>query len=516
MPATLDRSENQPGAQPSGPDRDGDVRAMARDVVESARRAQTAWAMTPVRERLKRIAAARRLIASRSAEFARCASRLLSPAESLAVEVLPLVEACRFVERRAERLLAPRREARRGRPLWLTGVDLEIRREPLGVVLAIGPANYPLFLAGSQVVQGLAAGNAVIVKPGVGGTDASVALRDVLVEAGVDPALVPVLPEDPAAARAVIEEGVARVFLTGSAPTGEAVLATCAPRLIPVTTELSGNDAVFVMRGADLDLVTEALIFGSRLNVGSTCISPHRVFVPRDLRPALEKRLAGRARRVGAEWDRHGAASRIQKNVAGLVDEAVRGGARLVAGDAASNDPSVPIVLADVEASMDVVREDVPFPLVALIDVDDEDAALRANALCPYALGASVFGEETAARRFAQRVEAGVVTVNDVVAPVGDPRMPFGGRKRSGFGVTRGAEGLLEMTALKAISVRRRFWFHLDEEDPLDSELFSDYLIAAHGRGLAVRLRAAAALLRGLVRRGSRKKNSDSTRRKES
>ena len=135
----------------------------------------------------------------------------------------------------------------------------------------------------------------------------------------------------------------------------------------------------------------------------------------------------------------------------------------------------------------------------------------RANA-SPYGLGASVFGGASEARVVAGRLKAGVVTVNDLIVPTADPRLPFGGRGLSGFGVTRGAEGLLEMTAPKAVAVRRlpgvltrrfaRPHRHFEPNLPEDEALFQAWLAVAHGGSLGSRLAAVPGLVRALVARG--------------
>ena len=173
----------------------------------------------------------------------------------------------------------------------------EIHREPLGVVLIIGPGNYPLFLPGVQLIQALAAGNAVLLKPGIGGTPAAQALSKLVIRAGIDPQLVAVLAESREAAGCAIEAHPDKVLFTGSAATGEKILEQLAPHLIPATMELSGCDAVMVRADADLELVVRALVFGLRLNAGATCMSPKRVLVHRSIATELEGRLAENLRR---------------------------------------------------------------------------------------------------------------------------------------------------------------------------------------------------------------------------
>ncbi|RME75449.1 MAG: aldehyde dehydrogenase family protein [Planctomycetota bacterium] len=116
---------------------------------------------------------------------------------------------------------------------------------------------------------------------------------------------------------------------------------------------------------------------------------------------------------------------------------------------------------------------------------------------------ATPWRRDLAAARFAERVDAGVVVINDVIVPTADPRLPFGGRRASGFGVTRGREGLLEMTQVKAIALRAgTFRPHLDPAMPRDADLFRAYLGAVHGRGLLGRVRVLLCLVRSLIRLG--------------
>ncbi len=400
------------------------------------RAAQAAWAARPLSERLRAVRNLRHGIAAHGARLARAAGGGIDRPEPevLSAEVVPLADACRFLEREAPRLLAPRRLGSAGRPAWLFGVESEVRREPLGLILVIAPCNYPVFLPGTQTVQALAAGNAVLWKPGRGGSAAARAFAEIAAAAGVPDGVLTVLSEEPEAAREAIAAGVDKVLLTGSAATGREVLGELSGRLIPATMELSGDDPMIVLPGADLARVARAVRFGRTLNGGATCIAPRRIMVLGDQLSALRERL----------------------------------------------DPGLP-----------------------LTPVSSLEEALAEAARSPYALGASVFGPEAEAVALAGRLRAGVVVVNDVIVPTADPRLPFGGRGESGFGVTRGAEGLLELTLPKVIAVRRaRRLFHLEDPDPADADLFHAYLTLAHAGGLRSRLRGAAGLLRALARRG--------------
>ncbi len=437
-------------------------------LLNTARAAGRAWAAAGLRTRLLVIGGVRRSIAADPAALARTIPR--NPADTLVAEVLPLAEAARFLVRRAPAILRPVRP-RGGRPLWLLGIRAEIRREPCGVVLILAPSNYPLFLAGAQALQALAAGNAVCVKPAPGCTAPMQALADLLRRAGLPEGVFTVLPEDagPEAAGA----GFDRIVLTGSAETGQRVLHAAADTLTPCTMELSGADAVFVLPGADLPLVASCLAYGLRLNGGATCIAPRRVFVgteaAAELGQALLKRLPGVPDAL--------VPPAIAARLAALAENAVDAGAHMLAAG-----PGRPLVLTGATSDMALLQQDVFAPWLAIVPVPDMAAALAAADACPFALGASVFGPADAARAFADRVRAGSVCVNDVIVPTADPRLPFGGRGRSGFGLTRGAEGLLEMTVAKTISIRRgRLRPHLQPATPRDAGNFSLMIALLHG-----------------------------------
>ena len=440
-----------------------------------ARLTRREWAATPLTSRLSVIARARHAIARDARVLAATLAR--PEADSLSAEILPLAEAAAFLVRRAPRILGTSRLNPAG-PLWLFGVRQEIRREPRGAVLILGPGNYPLFLPGAQALQALAAGNAVAIKPAPGKSEPMHALAALLAQAGLPEGLLTVLPED--AGPDAVRAGYDFIVLTGSAPTGVAVARVAAETLTPATMELSGVDAVFVLPGADLPLVAASLAYGLRLNAGSTCIAPRRVFVPRALEADLLSLLLARLPPPAA------IPAATAARLADLVADAERQGARVAARN--------PTVLAGATPEMQLLQQDVFAPWLALTPVADAEAALEAADLCPYALGASIFGPQPEATALAARIRAGSVCINDLIVPTADPRLPFGGRGQSGYGLTRGAEGLLEMTVAKTVSTRRgRFRPHLDARFSTDAPKLLALIQLLHGTW-ADRLNALKAL----------------------
>lgn len=469
--------------------------------LRAGREAQIRWAARLPAQRVHILRGAREDMAAGAVELAQLAACATGRpvAEKLSAEVLPLLEAFRFAERESPRLLATRRLGGRGRPWWLGSVQTEIRREPWGVVLIVGPSNYPLFLPGVQAVQALATGNAVVIKPGAQGREVMERLGAYLVRAGLDPRLWSVQPEDPEIAGELILDGVDKVVLTGSAQTGRAVLELCARTLTPATVELSGCDAMIVREDADLAMVTRALLFGLRLNAGATCIAPRRVLVARRLAERLEAHLASAL----DDCAKNVADAALSERLQPWIREALRHGATALSGGLREDGRvGLPLVLSGCRPENPLLREDVLAPVASLVFVDNDTEALAVLRRCPFSLGASVFTRDVAAGRvLATRIDAGFVTINDLIVPTADPRIPFGGRRRSGYGVTRGAEGLLEMTTAKVITRTRGVWRpHFDVSGVAEQTIFSAYIEAIHGGGWQRRLSATWRLLSALLR----------------
>ena len=461
--------------------------------VEARSEQQRRWAARPLAARLAVLAKARIIMAQYAEHFAEAISPALSrtKAETLVAEVLPLLDACRFLEREAPRLLRTRKLRRQGRPFWLRGVVAEIRREPLGRVLVIGPANFPLFLPGVQTLQALAAGNAVIWKPGAGGEPVAQLFARCLSEAGLPAGVLHITGEDVAFAEEAIAAVPNKVVFTGSSHTGRKLLQQLAPRLIPATLELSGTDAVIVLASADLAKVAKAVAFALRLNGGEVCMSPRRLLATAKtmnaLRPLLIEALQSVPPVVLSE--------RIASTLEAELHAAEQEGARLLG--VFSPKAQQPLLLDAATASMSLTQNSFFAPVLALMEVpSDEDSAAVHNR-SPYGLTVSIFGDERAALALAPQLKAGSVLINDIIAPTADPRLPFGGRGESGYGVTRGAEGLLEMTAIKVVQVRRnRSVRHYEPTTEGDVALFAGTIRAAHAASWRQRLSALAEIVR--------------------
>ena len=399
--------------------------------------------------------------------------------QTTVAEVLPLAAACRWLERHGRRTLRDRRLRLIRRPGWLPGVHGRVVREPHGAVLILGTWNYPIFLTGVQLLQALAAGNAVAIKPGRDCRRVSERLAWMLRDAGLPEGLLRVLDDSAATGEQAVAAGFDYIVLTGSAATGRKVLHAAAQTLTPCTVELSGSDAVLVGEDADVERAARCVAFGLSFNGGATCIAPRRVFVPDALADEFLAKLHEHLSDVVVPPS-------LRQAAVPLVADALRRGAtpgvppRGTASDGETapaaalpesrspSKPTPPVVLDRCTPEMRLLHSDVFAPVLAVVRcVDHADMLTKASA-CPYALGASVFGSDPALLS----VPAGCVTVNDLIVPTADPRVPFGGRGESGYGVTRGPEGLLAMTRPRVILRRRGTALpHLDPPHETDADL---------------------------------------------
>lgn len=474
---------------------------------------QLAWSQRKIAERTSILSKLRSLLVeSRHA----IADAIESPSrqdysETITSELMPLADAAKWLNKSAKRILAPRYLDGGGSPLWLGRLRSTVHRVPHGLVMVIGTWNYPLFLPGVQILHALAAGNAVVFKPAPGCERVSHLLTSLLIRAGVPSELIVLLDSSVESAQNAIETGVDKVIMTGSSRSGRTVLHSLAESLTPSVMELSGCDAMYVLPGADMHRVCDLLVFGLRLNGGATCMAPRRVFVPKKSSEVFHRLLQQRLEDPRQKNWTTKLSPQTYQQLWDSVEDAILKGACVFSGEprrsalAPANQLPQPVVcghlvLTDVTTEMRLCSADIFAPVAMIIPVEDWSDALRADSRCPYALSASIFGPIEDAFRIVKFISAGFITINDVIVPSADPRLPFGGRGESGFGVTRGNEGLLEMTFPKVVSTRLGSWLpHAKQPEPSDQELLDGLLQFSHHNRLRVRFQGLLQTVRAAM-----------------
>ena len=392
--------------------------------------------------------------------------------EALAAVVVS-VDLIRYYRRAAPRHLA-RRRVSSGWMLWKSAY---VEREPLGVVGAITPWNYPLILAMDAVTSALATGNAVVVKPSEFTPMTPLMLPELCQEAGLPEGLVQVVTGDGSTGEALVQSGVDKISFTGSTVVGRKVMATAARSLTPVTLELGGKDPALVLEDADLDRAARGIAFGAFFNAGQTCISVERAYVVQEVAEEFTRRLVEVTRELrwgcDGDFDVGPMITEPQRTkVVRQIRDALAKGARVLAGGLPEDGSRIvpPTILGDVAPDMEVYREETFGPVLPVIPVTDQtEAVARANA-SGYGLFASVWtADRGRGLEVARLLHAGGVSVNDTLSHYGVGELPMGGVKESGFGRRRGLEGLDEMSRTRTVLVdrlglrREPWWFPYDE-----------------------------------------------------
>lgn len=448
-----------------------------------ARAAQKIWAQRTFKERARALHRMRDYIVANAEELATIVSKSNGKTlvDALGTEVLPCTLACDWYARHAEKVLKDKKLPIDS--ILFFNKRTIMQRKALGVVGIISPWNYPLSIPFGEVIMGLMAGNAILLKVAAATPLVGEAINRI-VEAGNLPKglFQQVVGSGGAVSTAFLENGIDKIFFTGSVDVGKQLMEQAAKTLTPLSLELGGNDPMLVFEDADLERATNGALWAGFQNAGQSCGGVERVYVHESIYDEFVEIMARKTRALrhgvgqGFDVDMGSMTTRGQLNtVRKHVDEALTKGAKIVAQSKAVGPQEghfyPATLMVDTTEDMLLIRDETFGPVIPVMKFSTEEEAIQLANDSHLALTSSIWTKDLArGKRVAGLLESGVTTINDHLYTHGLSEMPWGGWKHSGLGRTHGHEGLLEMTHAKAInwdvlpSKRNLWWYPFNEE----------------------------------------------------
>ena len=428
------------------------------DAVQSARKGFATWSTRNGRERAKTLRAVADGLRRRRETLARLETTDCGkPLDESAWDVDDAIGCFEYYADRCERVFGERAYAEEVVELPDEDFAGRVRREPLGVIGLITPWNYPLLMATWKVAPALASGCAVVLKPSEEASLTCQVLGDVCVEAGLPPGALCVVTGrgDEAGAALCAHRGVDKISFTGSFRTGQTIMRACAQDVKPVSLELGGKSALVIFDDCDLEKAVEWAMFGCFWTNGQICSATSRVLVHENIRETFLARLkeASEAIPVGdplAEGCRLGplASAAQYKKVTSMVNRIKRTKIHLLTG---GNRPRArgcekgfyiePTVFVDPPLDSEAWREEIFGPVMCVRSFRTEEEVIAITNDSEYALAAAVITDDVARReRLASAFDVGIVWIQ--CSQPAFTQLPWGGRRRSGFGRDLGANGM--------------------------------------------------------------------------
>jgi succinate-semialdehyde dehydrogenase/glutarate-semialdehyde dehydrogenase len=447
-------------------------------IVNDAWDAFLKWKVSAYKERKQLVLQLHDLIADEKDEIATLISQEVGKplAESLLGDIGAVLDACTYFAQNTQKLLQDQSIALNHPFLFRKKTSIVF--EPLGVIGIISPWNYPFAIPAIATIMAVLCGNTVVIKASEKSPFVGNKIAELFARAGFPPGVVSVLNGGPEIGALLSQSNLARLIFTGSVQSASKVLTQAAPNLTPVTIEAGGKDAAIVLPDAPVEWTARGLVWSAFTNCGQACASLERAYVVRGAHTVeLIEQIAEHTKKlkVGLALDPSTEVGPLVDEiqlakVVSQIEEAKALGAKVLCGGSKITTLAghflEPTVLTNVDKRMSIINEETFGPVLPIVIVDFVEDAIKQVNDSKYALAASIWTADTQqVPEIAERLEAGVVTINDSLFSFACPQIPWGGFKKSGFGRTHSQFGLFDLVNIKTVSYDTaggagRFWWY--------------------------------------------------------
>lgn len=426
--------------------------------IEIAEHAFRSWRKSTLEQRNKLLLNLAEVLANRKEELAKLATiEVGQPVKAAISEIEKCLVSAQYFEGKIDEFLKPD-------IVKTDSTESYVSFEPMGVILGISPWNFPYWMAFRFIIPTISAGNVVLLKHSSNVPLCASAIEEVMLEAGFPEGVMQTLLIGSSKVEDIIKDPrVLGVSFAGGAKAGSIVASQSAANIKKSLLELGGSDPFIVLEDADLEVASKSLIEGRLRNAGQACNSPKRVFLPRsihdDFVTLLQEKLA--TVKMGDPMDLSTDIGPIATEsglaeIESQVNKSIEKGAKLLAGGKRVDSNTLffePTILTEVKPGMPVFDQEVFGPVVAITLYESEQELLELANKSEYGLGASIWSRDMQrAKDLVPELEVANVFVNQLVRS--DPRLPYGGFKRSGYGRELGSYGIKEFTNIKTIVIK--------------------------------------------------------------
>ena len=381
-----------------------------------------------------------------------------SRSDAIVGEIFTVLDTIEYLKKEAPKILKPKKVKT---PIAMMGKKSEIWYEPYGVSLIICPWNYPVNQFFVPVLQAFITGNAIVYKPSEH-TPLKGLFEELLKEAKIPENFIQIVYGSGITGQKLIERRPNKIHFTGSGKTGRKIMEQASKYLIPVDLELGGKDPAIVFADANMTKTVPGIVWGALTNTGQSCTSIERIYVEKPIVESfvslVEKEIKGLTMGTGVADDIGPMTPEFQiKIVENHMQDGLDKGAKVILGGKRTDCDKryyPPTLMTNLTPDMKIIKDETFGPILAILPFDSEEEVIKEANNSSYGLSATIWTKDTTrAKKIASKLEVGNVCINNVMTNEGNPYLPFGGYKESGFGRLKGEVGLVGFCNVKSVLI---------------------------------------------------------------